>query len=211
MSYTLPPLPYAYDALEPYIDAQTMQLHHDKHHQTYVNNLNNALEGYPQFDGMTIEELLRHFDAVPEAIRTTVRNNGGGHANHQLFWKILRKNDGAVPGGLLASAINEAFGSFEQFKTEFQRAGLGLFGSGWVYLVVDPKDNGRLKVHTTHNQDSVLLEGLPALLGNDLWEHAYYLKYQNRRADYLNAWWNVVDWDVIARRLEGVRAGKSQL
>ena len=211
MAYELPPLPYPYDALEPYIEAQTMQLHHDKHHQTYVNNLNAALIDYPQFNRMSIEDLLRHLNEVPEAIRTTVRNNGGGHANHQLFWKILRRNNGEGPSGALATAITDSFGSFEQMKVAFNEAGAKVFGSGWVYLVVDPKNHGMLKVHTTPNQDSVLLEGLPALLGNDLWEHAYYLKYQNRRPEYLNAWWNVVDWDVIAHRFEGVQAGKSQL
>ena len=211
MAYELPPLPYHYDALEPYIDAQTMELHHDKHHQTYVNNLNAALIDYPQFNGISIEDLLRHLNEVPEVIRTTVRNNGGGHANHQLFWKILRRNNGEGPSGALATAITDSFGSFEQMKVAFNEAGAKVFGSGWVYLVVDPKNHGMLKVHTTPNQDSVLLEGLPALLGNDLWEHAYYLKYQNRRPEYLNAWWNVVDWDVIAHRFEGVQAGKSQL
>jgi Fe-Mn family superoxide dismutase len=210
MVYQLPPLPYAYDALEPYIDAQTMQLHHDQHHQAYVDNLNAALQGYPQFDHMTIEELLRHIQDVPETIRTVVRNQGGGHANHQLFWKLLRCNNGAVPTGELADAIRDSFGSFEQFKATFEEAGLKHFGSGWVFLVVDPLSD-RLQVFSRPDQDSVLLEHKPALLANDVWEHAYYLNYQNRRADYLRAWWNVVDWDVVTQRLEGIRAGKSQL
>lgn len=210
MPYQLPPLPYAYDALEPYIDAQTMQLHHDKHHQAYITNLNAALKDYPQFDNLTIEELLRHINDVPEQIRTTVRNQGGGHANHQLFWKILRRNEGAQPTGALAAAIQDSFGSFEQFQTTFEEAGTKHFGSGWVFLVVNPA-NGKLEVFSRPNQDSVLFEGKPALLANDVWEHAYYLKYQNRRAEYLHAWWNVVDWDVVAHRLEGIKAGKSQL
>ncbi|GCE22138.1 superoxide dismutase [Dictyobacter kobayashii] len=210
MAYRLPPLPYAYDALEPYIDAQTMHLHHDKHHQAYIDNLNAALKDYPQFDNLTIEELLRHIDDVPERIRTVVRNQGGGHANHQLFWKILRRNDGARPTGDLAAAIEDNFGSFEQFQATFEETGLKHFGSGWVFLVVDPA-SGKLQVFSRPNQDSVLLEHKAALLANDIWEHAYYLKYQNRRADYLRAWWNIVDWDVVARRLEGIRAGKSQL
>ncbi len=210
MPYQLPPLPYAYDALEPYIDAQTMQLHHDKHHQAYITNLNAALKDYPQFDNLTIEELLRHINDVPEQIRTTVRNQGGGHANHQLFWKILRRNEGAQPTGALAAAIQDNFGSFEQFQATFEEAGTKHFGSGWVFLVVNPA-NGKLEVFSRPNQDSVLFEGKPALLANDVWEHAYYLKYQNRRAEYLHSWWNVVDWDVVAHRLEGIKAGKSQL
>ena len=159
---------------------------------------------------MTIEDLLRHIDEVPEKIRTTMRNQGGGHANHQLFWKILRRNNGAQPMGELARVLEESFGSFEQFKAAFEEAGLKHFGSGWVFLVVDPP-TGNLQVFSRSNQHSVLFEHKPALLANDLWEHAYYLQYQNRRAEYLKAWWNVVDWEVVAQRLEGVKVGKSQL
>ena len=209
--FVLPPLRFAYDALEPYIDAETMRLHHDKHHQTYVTNLNAALKDLPQFQNMTVEEVLRHLGDVPEEVRTAVRNNGGGHANHQFFWKILGPGAGAGPAGKLASAINQEFGSFAAFQSAFAAAGAKVFGSGWVFLVTDPQDSSRLKLHTTANQDSVLLEGLPGLLACDVWEHAYYLKYQNRRPDYLAAFWNVVDWEVVGQRFDGVRAGKKQL
>ena len=212
---TLPPLPYAYDALEPHVDAATMRLHHDPHHQTYIDNLNQALaECPPEFHAMSIEDILRHLPDVPEKVRTAVRNHGGGHANHQLFWKIMappgQKGAGGEPAGALAEALTKDFGGVDAFKTAFQEAGAKVFGSGWVFLVLDPKDGGRLKVHATANQDSVLLEGLPALLGNDVWEHAYYLKHQNRRADYLQGWWNVVAWDVVNARLEAMRSGNEK-
>ena len=209
--FVLPPLRFAYDALEPFFDRETLRLHHQRHHQAYIDNLNAVLQDYPQFHQMTIEKLLRHLNEVPEVIRTTVRNQGGGHANHQFFWKILTPAAAKVPTGDLAEAIARDFGSFEKLKTAFNEAGLKLFGSGWVFIVVEPKNDGKLKVSTTQNQDSVLLEGLPGLLCCDVWEHAYYLKYQNRRAEYLEAFWNVVDWDVVAKRLEGIRAGKKQL
>ncbi|MBW4471500.1 MAG: superoxide dismutase [Stenomitos rutilans HA7619-LM2] len=209
--FPLPALRFAYDALEPFIDAETMQVHHQLHHQTYINNLNAAIKDYPQLHQMSIEDILRQLDQVPESIRATVRNQGGGHANHQFFWKILKPGPATTPEGVLGEAIAQAFESFDNFKTQFHAAGLKLFGSGWVFLVVDPKDGSKLKIHTTANQDSVLLEGLPGLLCCDVWEHAYYLKYHNRRADYLEAFWHVVDWDVVARRLEGFRAGKRQL
>ena len=209
--FPLPTLRFSYDALEPFIDAQTMRVHHQLHHQTYINNLNAAIKDYPQLHQMSIEDILRHLDQVPETIRETVRNQGGGHANHQFFWKILKPAPANIPEGVLAKVIAETFDSFDNFKAQFQSAGMKLFGSGWVFLGVDPKAEGKLKIHTTANQDSVLLEGLPGLLCCDVWEHAYYLKYQNRRADYLEGFWHVVDWDVVARRLEGIRAGKKQL
>jgi len=200
MAFELPPLPYDYNALEPYIDTQTMQLHHDKHHQTYVTNLNNALQGQDQFASMSVEDVVRNINQVPENIRTAVRNNGGGHANHSMFWQIMKPNGGGQPSGALANAINSAFGSFDQFKAAFNDAGAKRFGSGWVWLVLD--QNGKLSVTSTANQDSPLMEGLFPVMGNDVWEHAYYLKYQNRRPEYLNAWWNVVNWDEVARRYQ---------
>jgi superoxide dismutase, Fe-Mn family len=198
MAFELPPLPYAYDALEPYIDTQTMQLHHDKHHAAYVNNLNAALQSHPQFASLSIEDLMRRLNEVPESARTAVRNNGGGHVNHTMFWQIMKPNGGGEPTGELTSAIQQAFGSFDAFKTQFNDAGVKRFGSGWAWLVID--QSGKLAVISTANQDSPLMEGLYPVMGNDVWEHAYYLKYQNRRPDYLNAWWNVVNWDEIARR-----------
>ena len=204
MAFELPPLPYDYNALEPYIDEQTMHLHHDKHHQAYVTNLNNAVQG-TQFENMSVEDLIRNLNSVPENIRTAVRNNGGGHANHSMFWKIMTPNGGGQPTGPLASAINQAFGSFDQFKTQFNDAGAKRFGSGWAWLVAG--QNGQLQVISTANQDSPLMDGLFPVMGNDVWEHAYYLKYQNRRPDYLNAWWNVVNWDEIARRFQQARGG----
>ncbi|MBD2294174.1 superoxide dismutase [Anabaena sphaerica FACHB-251] len=194
----LPPLPYAYDALEPHIDARTMQFHHDKHHAAYVNNLNKALDKYPELKNRTVEELLQNLDNVPADIRTTVRNNGGGHVNHSMFWKIMKPNGGGEPTGEIATAIKDNFGSFADFKKQFNEAGGSRFGSGWVWLVRNK--NGKLEITTTANQDSPLMEGNYPIFGNDVWEHAYYLKYQNRRPDYLEAWWNVVNWDEINQR-----------
>jgi len=200
--YTLPPLPYPYDALEPHIDARTMEIHHTKHHQAYINNVNAALKDHPQLQGKPIEELISNLDAVPESIRTTVRNNGGGHANHSLFWTIMKPGGGGEPTGALAEAIN-ALGAFSAFKEAFSKAGIGRFGSGWAWLVVR---DGTLAVTSTPNQDSPLMDrsGTP-ILGLDVWEHAYYLKYQNRRPDYVAAWWNTVNWDEVARRYEAAR------
>ena len=198
MAYELPPLPYDYNALEPYIDEETMHLHHDKHHQAYVNNLNAALQGQSQFENMGIDELIRNLSNVPEAVRTAVRNNGGGHINHSMFWQIMKPNGGGEPTGDLANAIASTFGSFDQFKAAFNDAGAKRFGSGWAWLVIGT--DGKLAVTSTANQDSPLIDGLFPVMGNDVWEHAYYLKYQNRRPDYLAAWWNVVNWDEIARR-----------
>ena len=205
MAYELPPLPYDYSALEPYIDTQTMQLHHDKHHAAYVNNLNAALQNNSEFASLPVDELMRRLNDVPENIRTAVRNNGGGHANHSMFWKIMTPNGGGEPTGELASAIQQAFGSFDAFKTAFNDAGVKRFGSGWTWLVLDR--SGKLQVMSTANQDSPLTEGLYPVMGNDVWEHAYYLKYQNRRPEYLNAWWNVVNWNEITRRYAEGRSG----
>ena len=195
MTFELPKLPYDYNALEPYIDTQTMHLHHDRHHQTYVTNLNNALQGldaqYSNLTSLSMDDLLRHINDVPENIRTTVRNNGGGHSNHSMFWQIMGPNGGGQPSGDLANAIQQTFGSFDQLKAAFNDAGAKRFGSGWVWLVLD--QNGKLQVISTANQDSPLMDGLYPVMGNDVWEHAYYLKYQNRRPEYLNAWWNVVN------------------
>ncbi len=204
MAYELPPLPYDYNALEPYIDTQTMQLHHDKHHQTYVTNVNNALQGHDQLAAMSVDDLLRNISQVPDSIRTAVQNNAGGHSNHSMFWSIMKPNGGGEPTGDLASAIQQAFGSFDAFKTAFNDAGTKRFGSGWAWLVLD---NGALKVISTANQDSPLMSGMYPVMGNDVWEHAYYLKYQNRRPEYLNAWWNVVNWDEVARRYAQGRSG----
>ena len=209
--FALAPLPYDYGALEPVISAETMRLHHDKHHQGYINALNEALESYPEARGKTIEQLLSRLDQVPEKIRTTVRNQGGGHANHQFFWKIMKPNGGGEPGGDLADAIRRDFGSFVQFQQAFQSAGAAQFGSGWVFLVVDPKQEGKLEIVTLPNQDSVLEIGKPGLLACDVWEHAYYLQYQNRRANYLKAWWNVVAWDVVEFRLRAMKAGRPDI
>lgn len=199
MAHQLPPLPYAFDALEPHIDAQTMEIHHDRHHATYVNNLNAALENHPDLQSKSIEDLISNMDAIPEAIRTAVRNNGGGHANHTLFWEILAPNAGGVPTGKLADAINTAFGSFDNFKAEFTKAATTRFGSGWAWLIVD---GGKLAVTSTPNQDSPLMEGKTPILGLDVWEHAYYLKYQNKRPDYINAFWNVVNWEAVSQKFE---------
>jgi Fe-Mn family superoxide dismutase len=200
MANELPPLPYAYDALEPYIDKETMTLHHDKHHAAYVNNLNAALEKHPELAGKSAEELLRDLNAVPEDIRAAVRNNGGGHVNHSMFWTIMGPKRGGEPKGALADEIRRAFGDFEAFKKLFADTGVKQFGSGWVWLV-RAKD-GKMSVISTPNQDNPMSGGLAPIMGNDVWEHAYYLKYQNRRADYLTAWWNVVDWDSVTRRFE---------
>jgi Fe-Mn family superoxide dismutase len=205
MAFELPPLPYAYDALEPYIDVQTMQLHHDKHHNTYVTNLNNALQGH-DFANLSIEQVIRRLNEVPEGTRTAVRNNGGGHLNHSMFWQIMKPNGGGAPTGDIADAINSTFGSFDAFTTAFNDAGVKRFGSGWAWLVLDR--SGKLQVTSTANQDNPFTEGFYPILGNDVWEHAYYLKYQNRRPDYLKAWWNVVNWEEINKRFAVARAGR---
>ena len=203
-SATLPPLPYGYDANEPFIDAQTMQLHHDKHHAAYVNNLNAALKDHPQLSALPLPELLARLPEVPDPIRTAVRNNAGGHANHSMFWQIMGGNGGA-PAGDLATALDRDLGGLPALQAAFNKAGLGVFGSGWVFVTVDPA--GRLALTARPNQDTPLMEGGRVLFGNDVWEHAYYLKYQNRRADYLAAWWNVLNWDAIAARYAAARAG----
>jgi Fe-Mn family superoxide dismutase len=200
MAYELPPLPYPADALEPHIDAKTMEIHHDKHHQAYITNANNALKDYPQLAAKPVEELIADLSAVPEAIRTVVRNNAGGHANHSFFWLILGPNAGGSPKGKLADAITSTFGSFDQFKEKVQAAGAGRFGSGWAWLVINKA--GSLEVTSTPNQDSPIMDGLKPLLGIDVWEHAYYLKYQNRRPEYLKAVWNVINWDAVSKHFE---------
>ncbi|GIN60455.1 superoxide dismutase [Mn] [Robertmurraya siralis] len=202
MAFELPQLPYAYDALEPHIDKETMNIHHTKHHNTYVTNLNNALEGNEELLSKSVEEVVSNLDAVPEAARTAVRNNGGGHANHSLFWTILSPNGGGAPTGELADAITAKFGSFDNFKAEFTKAATTRFGSGWAWLVVN---NGELEVTSTPNQDSPLMEGKTPVLGLDVWEHAYYLNYQNRRPDYIGAFWNVVNWDEVAKRYSAAK------
>ena len=196
--HTVPDLAYAFDALEPHIDAQTMEIHHDKHHAAYVTNLNKALEGHDDLAAKSVEDLLSDMDAVPDSIRGAVRNHGGGHANHSLFWASLSPNGGGEPSGALADAINSAFGSFDELKSKFQAAAGGQFGSGWGWLV---QGDGGLEIMATANQDSPLMSGKTPLLGVDVWEHAYYLRYQNRRPDYLSAIWNVVDWDAVAARM----------
>lgn len=201
MAFELPQLPYAYDALEPHIDKETMNIHHTKHHNTYVTNLNNAVAG-TEFENKTVEELVSNLDAVPENIRTAVRNNGGGHYNHSLFWQLLSPNGGGEPSGALLDAINAKFGSFSAFKDEFAKAAAGRFGSGWAWLVVN---NGELEITSTPNQDTPLSEGKTPILGLDVWEHAYYLKYQNRRPDYIAAFWNVVNWDEVAKRYQAAK------
>lgn len=197
--YELPQLPYAYDALEPHIDKETMNIHHTKHHNTYVTNVNAALESYPELAAKSVEDLISNMEEVPEAIRTAVRNNGGGHANHSLFWTILSPNGGGEPVGELAAAINAKFGSYAAFKEEFAKAATTRFGSGWAWLVVN---NGEIEVTSTPNQDSPLMEGKTPVLGLDVWEHAYYLNYQNRRPDYISAFWNVVDWNAVEKRYQ---------
>ena len=199
MAHSLPPLPYSFNALEPHLDAQTMQIHHGKHHQAYVNNLNAALEKYPELQSKSVEDLLQNINTVPEDIRTAVRNNGGGHVNHTMFWQIMSSNGGGAPTGAIADAINSRFGGFDSFKEQMNKAGVGRFGSGWVWLV---SSGGALSIESTANQDSPLMDGKTPVFGIDVWEHAYYLKYQNRRPDYLAAWWNVVNWDEINKRLK---------
>jgi len=195
--FKLPDLPYAFDALEPHIDAKTMEIHHDKHHAAYTNKLNEALEKHPELQSREIEDLLRNIDSIPDDIRTTVRNNGGGYVNHALFWQIMGPGGGGQPTGELATAIQQTFGSFDDFKKKVSDAGANQFGSGWAWLVVN---GGKLEVYSTPNQDSPYMKGHTPVLGVDVWEHAYYLKYQNRRPDYLSAWWNTVNWSEVAKR-----------
>jgi len=202
MAYTLPALPYGYDALEPHIDARTMEIHHTKHHQTYVDKLNAALEGSGQPDGESVDDLMRNFDKVPDNIKTAVRNHGGGHANHSLFWTIMAAGAGGPASGEVAAGINDAFGDFNAFQEKFNAAATNQFGSGWAWLVVD---GGKLDVINRPNQDSPLAEGKEPILGLDVWEHAYYLNYQNRRPDYITAWWNLVNWDEVNRRLAAAK------
>ena len=200
MAHSVPDLPYDYSALEPYIDEETMHLHHDKHHAAYVNNLNAALDKYPDLQGKSAEELIKDLNSVPEDIRTAVRNNGGGHVNHTMFWEIMGPNGGGEPTGKLAEAIQACFGGFEEMKKQFNEAGTKRFGSGWAWIVTS--GDGKLQITSTANQDNPMSEGMYPVLGNDVWEHAYYLKYQNRRPEYLAAWWNVVNWDKVSERFE---------
>jgi Fe-Mn family superoxide dismutase len=199
MAHQLPALPYPNNALEPHIDEQTMMIHHDRHHAAYINNLNAAIQGNAELENKTIEELIGNLDAVPENIRTAVRNNGGGHTNHSLFWTVIGPNGGGQPAGRLADAINSELGGFEKFKEDFAKAGATRFGSGWAWLSLN---NGKLEVSSTPNQDSPIMEGKTPLLGLDVWEHAYYLKYQNKRPDYIAAFWNVVNWEEVGKRYE---------
>jgi Fe-Mn family superoxide dismutase len=198
MAHTLPPLPYPTDALEPHIDKMTMEIHHGKHHNAYVTNLNAALDKHPELQSKSVEDLLKSINTVPEDIRTAVRNNGGGHANHSMFWQVMGPNPGGAPSGAIADAINGSFGGFDKFKEEVKKAGASRFGSGWAWVI---DQGGKLAVESTANQDSPLMEGKKVVFGVDVWEHAYYLKYQNRRPDYLDAWWNVVNWNEINKRL----------
>lgn len=202
MAYTLPPLPYAFNALEPHIDAKTMEIHHGKHHQAYITNVNKALEGHADLAALPIDELMKKLSSVPEAIRTAVRNNGGGHSNHTLFWTVIGPNAGGKPTGEVASAIDGAFGSFDTFKTQFGEAATKRFGSGWAWLSVD---KGKLLIESTANQDTPLSEGRTPILGLDVWEHAYYLNYQNRRPDYITAFWNIVNWTEVNKRLAAAK------
>jgi superoxide dismutase, Fe-Mn family len=204
MAFQLPPLPYPENSLEPHIDARTMSIHHDKHHAGYTNNLNNALEGHTDLAGKSIEELLVNLNDLPESIRTAVRNNGGGYANHSLFWEIMSPNGGGAPSGDLAAAINNAFGSFDGFKERFANAAATRFGSGWAWLYVN--EEGSLAVGSTPNQDTPLMDGNTPILGLDVWEHAYYLNYQNRRGDYVSSWWNIVNWDAVAAKYAAATA-----
>lgn len=199
MAFDVPALPYAYEALEPHIDAETMHLHHDKHHQAYVTNLTKALENHPDLQNKSAEELVANLQSVPEDARAAVRNNGGGHVNHSMFWQIMGPKGGGEPTGPIADAINQTFGSFEAFKQQFNDAGVKRFGSGWVWLCLD---GGTLHIESTANQDNPISEGHTPILGNDVWEHSYYLKYQNRRPEYLSAWWNVVNWDEVNKRYQ---------
>ncbi len=205
MVFELPPLPYAYNALEPYIDEQTMRLHHDKHHAAYVKNLNAALEKHPELNKWTLEDLMTKIDKVPEDIRTAVRNNGGGHINHSMFWQIMAPRAGGEPTGPLANDIQRTFGSFASFQEQLNKAAMDRFGSGWAWLVLDA---GKLAIISTANQDSPLMEGKSPVMGVDVWEHAYYLKYQNRRIEYLTAWWNVVNWPEVQKRYEMLHQGQ---
>ena len=198
MAHTLPPLPYAFDALEPHIDKQTMEIHHGKHHQAYITNLNAALEKHPDLQTTSVEDLIRGINTVPEDIRTAVRNNGGGHANHSMFWQIMGPHAGGQPTGAIADAITSSFGGFDAFKEQLAKAGAGRFGSGWAWVI---DQGGKLVIESMANQDSPLMEGKKPVLGIDVWEHAYYLKYQNRRPDYISAWWNVVNWNEVNKRL----------
>jgi Fe-Mn family superoxide dismutase len=198
MAHSLPPLPYPSDALEPYIDRQTMEIHHGKHHNAYVTNLNAALEKHPELQSRSLDDLLRGISSVPEDIRTAVRNNGGGHANHSMFWKVMGPKAGGPPAGAIADAINSSFGSFDKLKEELKKAAVGRFGSGWAWVI---SQGGKLAIESSANQDSPLMEGKKIVFGIDVWEHAYYLKYQNRRPDYIDAWWNVVNWNEINTRL----------
>ena len=202
MTYTLPDLPYAFDALEPYIDEETMHLHHDKHHNTYVTNLNAAIEKYPELGEKSVEELISNMDAIPTDIKIAVQNNGGGHANHSFFWKIMAPNAGGEPTGEIKEAIDEAFGDFATFKEEFKKAAAGRFGSGWAWLVLE---DGKLAITSTANQDSPLMTGQTPILGLDVWEHAYYLKYKNVRPDYIAAFWNVVNWDEVNKQFAAAK------
>jgi Fe-Mn family superoxide dismutase len=197
MPFTLPPLPYPYDALEPHIDARTMEIHHTKHHQAYVNNLNAAIDKAPELANKSLDELMRGVNGLPESVRTAVRNNGGGHWNHSMFWQLMGPGKGGEPRGALADAIRQSFGDFSKLKEQFAAAAAGRFGSGWAWLV---DDGGKLSITSTPNQDNVLMDGKKAILGLDVWEHAYYLKYQNRRPDYVTAWWNVVNWDEVSKQ-----------
>ncbi len=202
MPFEVPALPYDYAALEPYIDEATMKLHHDKHHQTYVTNLNGAIEKHPELASKSPEDLIKNLSAIPEDIRKVVQNNGGGHVNHTMFWEIMKPGGGGEPSGEIAGLISDAFGNFEDFKKQFNETTAKQFGSGWGWLVLD---GGKLKILTTANQDNPISQGLYPILGNDVWEHAYYLKYQNKRPDYLAAWWNTVNWDAINTRLASAR------
>jgi Fe-Mn family superoxide dismutase len=199
MAFTLPSLPYDFAALEPHIDAKTMEIHHGKHHQTYVNNLNAAIEKAPELASKSLDDLMRNASTLPEAVRTAVRNNGGGHWNHSMFWQIMGPKAGGEPGGKLGAAIKSAFGDFAKFREQFSAAGVGRFGSGWAWLI---NNGGKLSITSTPNQDNPLMEGQKAVMGLDVWEHAYYLKYQNRRPDYINAWWNVVNWKEVEKRFD---------
>ena len=196
MPHSLPSLPYDFGALEPHIDAKTMEIHHGKHHQTYVTKLNEALEKAPELANKSLDELMQSLDKAPDAVKTAIRNNGGGHWNHSFFWQLMGPDAGGEPGGKLAEAINASFGDFTKFKEQFAAAGVGRFGSGWVWLI---RDGNKLAITSTPNQDNPLMEGKRAILGLDVWEHAYYLKYQNKRPDYITAWWNVVNWDAVAK------------
>jgi len=198
MAHSLPALPYPFDALEPHIDTKTMEIHHGKHHQAYVTNLNAAVDKHPELQSKSVEELLKGINSVPEDVRTAVRNNGGGHANHSMFWQIMGPNAGGAPSGAIADAIDSSFGSFDKFKEEVKKAAVGRFGSGWAWVI---DQGGKLVVESSANQDSPLMENKQIVFGVDVWEHAYYLKYQNRRPDYIDAWWNVVNWAEINKRL----------